>query len=289
MNTRLPTTKHKQHGILDASSFTGLHFVSKLKGRVLNLFIRDDSGDRRQYIDFLHKHRPPDCKFGYVHFGKSVKFTPTNLAECGFLSLLQNVCSGPRKDKDEQVESSKAFDEYILDNCGKKYQNKYVNIHVSYLISTTTNPQQFHFDFSTKKILRVIQDDDTMPLICIIPLTVEGAYIEIAECGEDLIEQQETNEIPKQKKHKTKGTITYIPLGFMVVLPATVIHAGGYKSLDSTEGNLRIHCYIIPDLKNKPIGNQVTTASGKKGDVLENLITHHMDEWMLGLCGIFDK
>jgi len=101
----------------------------------------------------------------------------------------------------------------------------------SYLSTETTIPQPAHVDYDWQ----VLQSLGQHLYIGFFPLTKEGMFLQVWPSRE------------KEEEPTVSGQIVYVPFGSLLVLPATTIHGGGFRTtsrLSTIAGNLRFHLYI---------------------------------------------
>ena len=87
----------------------------------------------------------------------------------------------------------------------------------------TSTLQNWHQDYKPDQIL-MMKKDKNLGMIAFIPMSEEGMHVML--------------------EHKNAGVQFFIKLGFGLVVPADMIHKGGFCSLDSQLGNPRLHFYL---------------------------------------------
>lgn len=276
-------------GILSLDRPTGVQYITeKIKGRVSNLLDGPEAENNQIVLDFLQKNQPSKGIYEFVKVGKAVKYTYPSLAVYGFSSLITNVCRGSKEKKKDYIKKGRQFDEYLLTVCGIEYSILNASIHASYVVSVTTEPQEFHFDYDTERSYEAIKEGKPIPLIGIISLTQEGTYLELVEGGDYIVQRYEGKDTTTQCTSKTVGRIVFIPYAYVLILPSTAIHAGGYKTGRCFNSNLRLHFYILPSDEDRPIGNQVHTQSRNRGLLLDDLFEHHLSDEGIIKSNLFD-
>jgi hypothetical protein len=107
------------------------------------------------------------------------------------------------------------------------------NEHLASFLSTeSTIPQPAHVDYSWD-ILASTKDLQ----VGFAPLTEDGMFLQVWPTA-----PQETTTVP--------GQIIYIPFGKLLVLPASTIHGGGFRT--AHHGNLRFHLYLAQNESKLP-------------------------------------
>jgi len=87
----------------------------------------------------------------------------------------------------------------------------------------TSTLQNWHQDCKPDQIA-MMKKDKNLGMIAFIPMSEEGMHVML--------------------EHKNAGVPFFIKFGFGLVVPADIIHKGGFCSLDSQLGNPRLHFYL---------------------------------------------
>jgi len=103
----------------------------------------------------------------------------------------------------------------------------------SYLATETTVPQPAHVDYTWE----VLEETADSLRLGFLPLTEEGMFLQVWPPADNT----SVREIP--------GELIYIPYGRILVLPASTIHGGGFRTThrhhpQDQRGNLRFHLYM---------------------------------------------
>uniref|UniRef100_A0A7S4T7Z9 Uncharacterized protein n=1 Tax=Ditylum brightwellii TaxID=49249 RepID=A0A7S4T7Z9_9STRA len=127
----------------------------------------------------------------------------------------------------------------------------------SFLNTDSTVPQPPHVDYTWE----ILEEHGGELQLGFFPLTEEGMFLQVW---------------PTQPPHGASleksihGQIIYIPYGKLLVLPATTIHGGGFRT--SANGNLRFHLYLshskLPDHQT----NKYTEPNDKSRELSERYI-----------------
>ena len=151
----------------------------------------------------------------------------------------------------------------------------------SFLTTKSSLPQPPHVDYPWE-ILEQHSDDQSLK-IGFFPLTQEGMFLQIWPTIDPLYEDP-TREV--------EGEIIFIPYGFLLTVPASTIHGGGFRTTklcnqnDRSEsqsenggGNLRFHLYIATNEASLPAHqtNKYTEPSNKSKELSRRYVdSKHM-------------
>lgn len=144
----------------------------------------------------------------------------------------------------------------------------------SFLTTDVTVPQPAHVDYTWE----VLEDDHGSTLsLGFFPLTEEGMFLQVWPRNDEIQEIQ--------------GELVFIPLGRLLVLPASTIHGGGfrttpyYKKNDQGQarGNLRFHLYMARGNKGSRLPthqtNKYTEPYDKRRELCERYVnTCYMEQ-----------
>ena len=151
----------------------------------------------------------------------------------GFTGLVYNSPKINNNDS-EPIKIARELDDLIKE----KLDIGYVTIHLGFMFTKSNahgnliHPQDPHVDFSWEDI----DKNQGNMFFGIMSLSEEGCFLEVW--------------IPTSNcKDERKPELILIPFGYMLILPADMVHAGGFCSNDET-GDIRMHLYIYS--KNTP-------------------------------------
>lgn len=130
----------------------------------------------------------------------------------------------------------------------------------SYLTTERTIPQPAHVDYTWE----VLEDSSNL-FLAFFPLTKEGMFLQVWPRNDEA--------------NLVMGELVFIPYGLMLVLPASTIHGGGFRTTESGEqGNLRFHLYFIRGRGGKlPTHqtNKYTEPHDKRRELCERYVDNH--------------
>lgn len=128
----------------------------------------------------------------------------------------------------------------------------------SYLTTEHTIPQPAHVDYTWE----VLEDTKNLYL-AFFPLSKDGMFLQVWP-RDDHADQ-------------VMGELVFIPRGHMLVLPASTIHGGGFRTTPSGEqGNLRFHLYFVRGGKLPTHQtNKYTEPHDKRRELCERYVDHH--------------
>jgi hypothetical protein len=108
----------------------------------------------------------------------------------------------------------------------------------SFLSTESSLPQPPHVDY-TYEVLKEHEEQNTLR-IGFFPLTKDGMFLQVWPTS---LSQEYTEEV--------EGQVIYIPYGKILVVPASTIHGGGFRTSSVAKaglyGNLRFHLYVATD------------------------------------------
>lgn len=106
----------------------------------------------------------------------------------------------------------------------------------SFLTTESSLPQPPHVDYTWE----VLEAAANPLMIGFFPLTREGMFLQVWPTCPD----------PEDMFTVIEGEIIFIPYGKILLLPASTIHGGGFRTSsimeDGPHGNLRFHLYVAP-------------------------------------------
>eukprot|EP00565_Helicotheca_tamesis_P000488 CAMPEP_0185724754 /NCGR_PEP_ID=MMETSP1171-20130828/1148_1 /TAXON_ID=374046 /ORGANISM="Helicotheca tamensis, Strain CCMP826" /LENGTH=295 /DNA_ID=CAMNT_0028392681 /DNA_START=156 /DNA_END=1040 /DNA_ORIENTATION=- len=130
----------------------------------------------------------------------------------------------------------------------------------SYLHTDTTIPQPPHVDYTWE----ILEEHGSDLQVGFFPLTEEGMFLQVWPTR------------PKEEKI-IEGQIVFVPYGKLLVLPATTIHGGGFRT--NTNGNLRFHLYLSTTKLPTHQTNKYTEPDDKSRELSERYVNNpHMKE-----------
>ncbi len=133
----------------------------------------------------------------------------------------------------------------------------------SFLTTESTVPQPAHVDYTWETI-----NDSSNLNLGFFPLTNEGMFLQVWPRNDDV--------------DQIFGELVFIPEGRLLVLPASTIHGGGFRTTPYNDhGNLRFHLYMARGKGSKlppHQSNKYTEPYDKRRELCERYVnTHHME------------
>ena len=180
------------------------------------------------------------------------------------------------------MQEKRGFDHFGLDgdcNDGIQKLESFLNANEylgSFLSTESSNPQPAHVDY-TYEILAEHEEQKTLQL-GFFPLTEDGMFLQVwpTSHSRDL-------SIP------VEGEIIYIPYGKILLLPASTIHGGGFRTSTIKDaglyGNLRFHLYVATNQSLLPLhqSNKYTEPHDKSKELsLRYVDSKHMQTLLDG-------
>jgi hypothetical protein len=140
------------------------------------------------------------------------------------------------------MQQTRGLDQYGLDDtAGVQKLERFLQANEllgSFLSTEYTFPQPPHVDY-TYDVLKEHEEHNTLNL-GFFPLTRDGMFLQVWPTSAN-----------QECKKVVEGQMIYIPFGKILVLPASTIHGGGFRTSSMEEaglyGNLRFHLYIATD------------------------------------------
>jgi hypothetical protein len=145
------------------------------------------------------------------------------------------------------MQQERGLDHYNLDDTDGIQQlenflqaNEYLG---SFLSTESSSPQPPHVDY-TYEVLKEHEKHKTLK-IGFFPLAKDGMFLQVWPTST----RQEYSE-------EVEGQVIYLPYGKILVVPASTIHGGGFRTSSMAEaglyGNLRFHLYVATDQATLP-------------------------------------
>jgi len=178
------------------------------------------------------------------------KYESTFAAGMGMSALIQKhlkpmkgASESQKKHNMHLLEQGRTFDIFLVKTVLEHYLGEYAGLYTitydaGYMLTSHEGfhpPKGFqspHMDFHTKELLTYLEAGHKM-LVAFMPLEMHGMWLSYYEkfchSGEDVVK------------------VIFIPYGSIAFAPASLIHAGGYRT--SLTGNKRCHFYIYCALK----------------------------------------
>ena len=137
----------------------------------------------------------------------------------------------------------------------------------SFLQTESTTPQPAHVDYNWEVLTKHGQDLQ----VGFAPLTKDGMFLQVWPTA------------PAAKNagvvDRIQGQIIFVPCGKLLIVPASTIHGGGFRT-NPKHGNLRFHLYLaqgddakLPDYQQ----NKYTEPQDKSRELCERYVdTSHM-------------
>jgi hypothetical protein len=176
------------------------------------------------------------------------------------------------------MQQTRGFDHFDLDDTSGIQQletflkaNEFLG---SFLSTESSLPQPPHVDY-TYDVLKEHEESNTLR-IGFFPLTKDGMFLQVwpTSMSDDCTEVVE-------------GQVIYLPYGKILVVPASTIHGGGFRTSSMTEaglyGNLRFHLYVATDQATLPAhqSNKYTEPSDQTRELSQRYIdSRHMPTLM---------
>jgi hypothetical protein len=130
----------------------------------------------------------------------------------------------------------------------------------SYLTTERTIPQPAHVDYTWE-----VLEGSSKLYLAFFPLSKEGMFLQVWPRNDDA--------------DRVMGELVFIPYGRLLVLPASTIHGGGFRTTPSgDQGNLRFHLYFVRGRGGKlPTHqtNKYTEPHDKRRELCERYIDNH--------------
>lgn len=227
---------------IDITSKEGQPILESVRGVIVDV---DEVANGMRLLEFL-KHKKPGGKQFHTVQGSKIKYSKfiTGGGD-GLLSLLlERLGQDKTKKQREYIPVATAIDQEIMNACGLNVDDTtgdQPTIAVNYMYTEDADAiyqkQQMPHTDSTRKVLKELFADGPLPYNGICPLQPNGSYMtlwsQIDIHGGEIGGPQE------------RGQLIFIPHGKILMLPANVVHCGGYNSRMSN-GNLRLHIYAYP-------------------------------------------
>ena len=274
MNTPTPefmTEKRRAAGILDISVPSQKIKALGVDNRRFHVFnILDENvgpvGRTRVPSDsivsafnFVASKLPAPKKWNHVAVGNSVLYTHSHDCPDGAKSLASSMTILKNTNQEERRQHYAALAEIddIVKWEGKKHiQTPDVVTPLSLLRTDGgTDVQSCHLDDLRTNIKAGTSLEGCSAIIA---ASQAGSYL--------LVFPHVQMETLDQDTSTVRGTMIFIPFGWCVIFRHSVLHAGGFRSLDDVsygQGNLRFFYYITPAGMNPPEGNLNANTSGK--------------------------
>lgn len=119
----------------------------------------------------------------------------------------------------------------------------------SFLSTEASLPQPPHVDY-TYEVLREHERDNTLRL-GFFPLTQDGMFLQVWPTATRLDDSNNNNANSQQRQQEVEGQMIFIPLGKILIIPASTIHGGGFRTSSLEQagcyGNLRFHVYVATE------------------------------------------
>lgn len=112
----------------------------------------------------------------------------------------------------------------------------------SFLTTKSSVPQPAHVDYPWE-VLDQHEENKSLKL-GFFPLTEEGMFLQIWPAADP----------SKDRSIEIQGQIVFIPFGKLLMVPASTIHGGGFRTtaMGEASGNLRFHLYVATDQASLP-------------------------------------
>ena len=270
--------RHRSHalGILDISRKSDRQQafdINDTKFHVFNVMDGCTNGATDKAIElafrFVAEKLPADNKWQRVSVGNGVRYTPTYHCSAGAKTLASGMSILKKTNKEERKQHRQALE--AIDGRVKKegmamYRNKY-SVEAPFALLQTdggTDLQDCHLD---EKPCVIREHTGMAGYSAIIAATFAGSYllifpnvdmdISLTTYPGGLSTREETKE--QGEGCRRKGKIIFIPFGWCLFFHHSILHAGGFRSLDDApdgNGNLRFFYYILPGDTAAPIGNE---------------------------------
>ncbi|KAG7353223.1 hypothetical protein IV203_009272 [Nitzschia inconspicua] len=180
-----------------------------------------------------------------------------------------------------QMQQIRGLDHYDLDDrAGLQNLEEFLQANEylgSFLSTEYTMPQPPHVDY-TYEVLKEHQEDNTLRL-GFFPLTKDGMFLQVW--------QTSTN---YDYSNQVEGQVIFIPYGKILVVPASTIHGGGFRTSDMEEagmyGNLRFHVYVATKDVSLPAhqSNKYTEPGDKTRELSQRYVdSRHMETLLKSL------
>lgn len=217
----------------DITSCLGREFIGSVGGTILTL-----TKEEVRLVASLPSKVP---KSAYSGSFESVKYTKEFSAINGVCGLMRTKIKGvPNADN-----VAKGIDRKISSSTDYPGEDHYI---VTSFLQTNTSAknimqQRPHIDWSIASLILMRKKWGHIPLNGVCPCGSEGSYIQVwtALDVEEARKRSGTTEVDTT----VIGTIVYVPLGKILLLPPNVIHGGGFR-VQKGEAHPRLHFYVYP-------------------------------------------
>ena len=147
----------------------------------------------------------------------------------------------------------------------------------SFLSTETTMPQPSHVDY-TYEVLQEHEEHNTLK-IGFFPLTKDGMLLQLWPTARS-----------SDPSVRIEAEIIFIPYGKILLVPASTIHGGGFRTSSHDEaglyGNLRFHLYVATGEATLPVhqSNKYTEPHDKSKELSRRYVdSKHMPALLDGL------
>ena len=178
------------------------------------------------------------------------------------------------------MQQTRGLDHYDLDEESVREMEEFLHASEylgSFLSTETSVPQPPHVDY-TYEVLKEHEEHNTLK-IGFFPLTQDGMLLQIWPTASS-----------SDPSVRVEGEIIFIPFGKILVVPASTIHGGGFRTSSHEEaglyGNLRFHLYVATEDTTLPVhqSNKYTEPHDKTKELSRRYVdSKHMPALMEGL------
>ena len=263
-------------GILDISRESEREAAFEINDRRFHVFNVMDGCTYGATVDaielafrFITEKLPADNKWQRVSVGNGVRYTPTYHCLAGAQTLSSGMSILKKTNKEERKlhrQALEAIDGRVKKEGRAMYRNEY-NVEAPFALLQTdggTDLQDCHLDEKP----HVIREHPGMAgYSAVMAATLAGSYLLIfpsVDMDKSLTtypRRLSTREEAKEEgeDRRRSGKIIFIPFGWCIFFHHSILHAGGFRSLDDApdgNGNLRFFYYILPGDTAAPIGNE---------------------------------
>ena len=279
------TEKRRAVGILDVSveeEKIQAFGVDNTRFHVFNVLDGDTGGTPdsiRRAFQFVDSKMPSDKKWNRVKVGTGVRYTPSNDCPAGAKTLASHmsILKGTNeKERKKLYPALAAVDERVNREVKAHVGNDFVFSTPFSLLRTPngTEVQSCHLDENPE--ISAIRENQKYEQghSAILAATQAGSYLlvfpDVPIKRLSRIPEWRDPWVEANDPRTTKGKLIFIPFGWCVIFNHSILHAGGFRSLDDIaegNGNLRFFYYIVPEGVAKPDGNWDAHPNGKSFSV----------------------